>query len=539
MNSKFKIHYWVVGLFFLVASCNTSSDLDSRYLSAESYYETELFKQVQLSGIFNDSKTFVDCEARRPLYEINEEFNHFNTKDLDLKSFVLDNFILPSTNDSDYTSDTTKSMSEHIKGLWPILAHNPDNYNPLSSLIPLPNPYIVPGGRFREIYYWDSYFTMLGLIISEEEEMAMNMVDNFAFLIDSLGFIPNGNRAYYLGRSQPPFFSLMVSLIASDNKEKFISYQEALVREYDFWMTGSKHLNNKNPDEARVVLMPDASILNRYWDNFDLPRPEAFKPDYELVNENNLSPSLTYRHLRAGAESGWDYSSRWFKDQENIATIHTTDIIPVDLNALMYHLEMMIALGYKWEGNNIKSKEFLLKADKRKQSILKYLWDDEARFFVDYDYQTGKPTGVLSLAGVYPLFFEIASVAQAADIRNRLKDQFLMPGGFVSTLNQTGQQWDAPNGWAPLQWLTIKGLYNYGYYELGNTGAQNWLKRNQEVYKATGKMMEKYNVVDTTLLAGGGEYALQDGFGWTNGVALALKKLMLDKQEVQLEAAHE
>lgn len=531
MDFRTIVKYGLIGLFLIFISCSKSNEFDTQTLSAENYYQTKFFKQVQLSGIFNDSKTFVDCVPKRPINEIIEAYEVHKESDFDLKSFVLANFELPYTRSSEFVSDTTESISEHIKGLWPVLTQDPDKYNPYSSLIPLPNPYIVPGGRFREIYYWDSYFTLLGLMISDQEELAKNMVDNFSFLIDSIGFIPNGNRAYYAGRSQPPFYSLMVSLIAADDKDELIGYQQSLIKEYHFWMAGSENLDHENIDEARVVLMPDSSILNRYWDSYDFPRPESFKPDYELVDDNSLEPSTTYRHLRAGAESGWDYSSRWFKDHKNISTIHTTDIIPVDLNSLIYHLELMIAQSYDWQDQVEKSNEYFLKAENRKKAINKYLWDNDSQFFIDYDYLDGKPTGVLSLAGIYPLFFELASNAQAMAVKNRLEEQFLMSGGFVSTLSNTGQQWDAPNGWAPLQWLTINGLYNYGYVELGNTGAQRWLKRNKEVYKATGKMMEKYNVMDTDILAGGGEYALQDGFGWTNGVALALEKIMLAKQK--------
>ncbi|MDH5475371.1 MAG: alpha,alpha-trehalase TreF [Cyclobacteriaceae bacterium] len=518
--------------FILIFTLLLFSCGEKENTNVDFFYKTEFFKRVQLSGIFDDSKTFVDCVPKKPLHEIIKEYQTLSAKKNDLKSFVLKNFELPPTKNVDFVSDTSKSMIEHIVNLWPTLTQNHKNHQSHSSLIPLPNSYVVPGGRFREIYYWDSYFTLLGLMLSEKEETAMNMVDNFSFLIDSLGFIPNGNRTYYLGRSQPPFFSLMVSLTASKDRDKFISYLENLVKEYNFWMSGAENLSIKNRDEARVVLMPDASILNRYWDEYDYPRPESYKPDYNLVKDHSLDPSSTYRHLRAGAESGWDYSSRWFKDQSTIATIHTTDIIPIDLNALMYHLEIMIAQGYNWNGQVDESKKFLLKAEKRKNAINKYLWDENIHFFVDYDYLENKPTGVLSLAGVYPLFFKIASKIQAKEVKNRLENQFLKPGGFLSTLNNTGQQWDSPNGWSPLQWLTINGLYNYGYFELGNTGARRWLKRNNEVYKATGKMMEKYNVVDVELSAGGGEYELQDGFGWTNGVAMALQKIMNDKRKI-------
>jgi len=529
MSYKSVTKFYIIFLIALMVACK-----EQQPYKIENFYKTELFKQVQLSGIFEDSKTFVDCLPKQPISNIIKDYDtHYNDKDFNLKTFVFNNFELPIEKDTHFVTDTTLSMAEHIKVLWPVLTHKPDISLPYSSLIPLPNSYIVPGGRFREVYYWDSYFTLLGLMVSNQETMAKNMVDNFSFLIDSIGFIPNGNRAYYSGRSQPPFYSLMVSLIASKNRDEFISYLNPLIKEYEFWMSGSNSLNNKHIAIDRVVLMPDSTILNRYWDQYDLPRPESFKPDYELVEKYNLDPSTTYRHLRAGAESGWDYSSRWFKDKKNISTIHTTDIIPIDLNALMYHLELMIAQGYNWDGQVNKSKEFILKAEKRRQAINTYLWDNDVQFFMDYDYKEKKPTGVISLAGVYPLFFKMASKEQAQKVKNTIENQFLAPFGFISTLNNTGQQWDAPNGWAPLQWITINGLYNYGYYELGNTGAQRWLNRNSEVYKLTGKMMEKYNVLDTGLLAGGGEYALQDGFGWTNGVALALEKILADEKMIK------
>lgn len=518
-----------LALVLISVACQSEGEKD-----IQDFHKSELFKQIQLSGIFEDSKTFVDCVPKRPLDEINTKFWALNiTESYDLKAFVLDNFEVPENKKNGFVSDTSKTMIQHVTDLWPVLTRQPDQVNNQSSLIPLPHSYIVPGGRFREIYYWDSYFTMEGLMISGQEEIAVNMVNNFSFLIDSIGFIPNGNRSYYSGRSQPPFFSLMVKLVAQDDRTLFTSYHKSLIKEYNFWMNGQEGLSEQTPSFDRVVRMPNGGTLNRYWDSFDTPRPESYLPDYELVTHNKLDPKITYRHLRAGAESGWDYSSRWFKDGKNLSTIHTTDIIPVDLNALMYHLELMIAQGYNWNGDLDNAQVYLEKAEARKELVDQYLWDDSDQFYVDYDFVLGEPTGVLSLAGAYPLYFQMAPKDKAKSVALRLENGFLKSGGFVSTLTQTGQQWDSPNGWAPLQWITVNGLYNYGYADLGNEGAQRWLTRNEEVYKATGKMMEKYNVLDTELLAGGGEYALQDGFGWTNGVALALSKIFSEARMIE------
>ena len=143
---------------------------------------------------------------------------------------------------------------------------------------------------------------------------------------------------------------------------------------------------------------------------------------------------------------------------------------------------------------------------------------------MDYDLKKNQHTAVPNLAAVYPLFFKIADAKQAAAVAKRIEKDFLKAGGLISTLNHTGQQWDAPNGWSPLQWMTIQGLRNYGQDKLANTIAERWVALANKVYKKTGKILEKYNVEDLSLEAGGGEYPVQDGFGWTNGVLLRLLK---------------
>ena len=270
--------------------------------------------------------------------------------------------------------------------------------------------------------------------------------------------------------------------------------------------------------------MPDGELLNRYWDENNTPRAESYREDVELSHQSGQDPEILFRHLRAGAESGWDYSSRWFKENNSFATIHTTDIVPVDLNCLLFHLEQTIAETYQLKGDNNKAVEFHKLAAKRKEAVQKYCWDESRGFFFDYDTVEHKQKTSLTLAGVVPLFFNMATDQQTKKIAGVIEDKFLKSGGLISTLETTGQQWDAPNGWAPLQWLAIVGLENYGLDELAGRIAKRWIRLNTDVFRRTGKLMEKYNVVDTQLEAGGGEYPGQDGFGWTNGVLLALIK---------------
>ena len=494
-------------------------------MQQEIYQMNPLFEDVQMKRIFEDGKTFVDCTPRESTAFILQQYEaQKNTPAFDLKNFVLSCFDLPQVFACTYQTGKNKSVDQHIKDLWPVLTRQPDEKK--GSLIPLPHAYIVPGGRFGEVYYWDSYFTMLGLKECGLDDMIENMVNNFSHLINTIGYIPNGNRTYYLGRSQPPFYSLMVQLLTEIKGKNILSnYLQPLETEYQFWMKGAKDLNEQTSAAYHVVQMKDGKLLNRYWDENDTARPESYREDVELSHQIEQAPQDVFRNLRAGAASGWDYSCRWFKDETSFTTINTTSIIPVDLNCLLFNLEQTIAEAYRINGNEEAAKEYESLAEKRKQAIHKYCWSNAAGFYVDYDWETNQQKNVLSLAGMMPLFFKLTTQAQADSTASIIEKQFLKAGGVVSTLQQTGQQWDAPNGWAPLQWMTILGLENYGYHTLAKTIAERWIKLNTAVFNRTGKLMEKYNVVDTHLEAGGGEYAGQDGFGWTNGVLLALKGL--------------
>lgn len=484
-------------------------------------FSSELFKHVQLQNILGDGKTFPDCIPNRAIEEISRDYLKEKDKaNFNLGEFVNKNFTLPKVYSAGYKSDAGKTTQQHVEALWEVLTRTPDNE--AGSLIPLPHPYIVPGGRFREIYYWDSYFTMLGLKASGRKDLIQNMVDNFVFLINTVGYIPNGNRSYFLGRSQPPFFSLMVKLLSELKKNTLTKYLPQLEKEYSFWMKGVDTLSEKNAAQHRVVRLSDGAILNRYWDEHDTPRPEAYKEDVELSHQSNQKPEVLFRHLRAAAESGWDFSCRWFKDEKLFSTIHTTEIIPVDLNCLLLHLELLLAEAFRESGNNARATEYLQHAAKRKAAIKKYCWNEKAGFFFDYDFVSQKQKESLTLAGVFPLFFEVASPDQALAVEEKIKEQFLKPGGLTTTLVHSGQQWDAPNGWAPLQWIAYKGLLNYGLDETAEKIKINWTTANQKVYAKTGKMTEKYDVWNKDAEASGGEYPNQDGFGWTNGVFLAM-----------------
>lgn len=482
----------------------------------------ELYTDVQSSDIYTDSKHFVDAIPKFSNELIIENYSSKkNNPDFDLKAFVEEHFTFSAEAENTYQSNH-KNIDEHLSELWNVLQRNPDNDS--GTLIPLPFPYIVPGGRFREIYYWDSYFTMLGLKVSKRVDIIENMLNNFSHLIDKFGFIPNGNRTYYLSRSQPPFFALMVELLASiKGEEILLQYAAQLEKEYSFWMDGSDLLSLKNNACRRVVMLQDGSILNRYFDDLTRPRPEAFLEDVRLSKKSAQQPEEIFRNIRAAAESGWDFSSRWFKDETNMHTIQTTALIPVDLNSLLVHVEETLAKIYTLQQNSKLAVAFTERAEQRKIAIEKFCWNNEKQFYFDYHFNERKHTNTYSLAAAYPLFFSIASDAKAEAVKNSITNYFLKIGGVITTLNKTPQQWDAPNGWAPLQWITYKALKNYHFTNEANELKKRWLTANEKIYAETEKMMEKYNVTETDIQAGGGEYPNQDGFGWTNGVYLAMQ----------------
>ena len=483
----------------------------------------DVFYTLLKSGIWKDDKVVADLIPITEPEIIIKEFNTLKSQEnFDLQEFVQKHFTYQNENDLSFQSDFSKSIDQHIEDLWSILERDADTYIKGSSLIPLPHPYIVPGGRFNEIYYWDSYFTMLGLNVSGKFSLIENMVNNFAWLIENLGFIPNGNRTYFLGRSQPPFFSLMVTLLADIKGKKILgTYLNHLVKEYKFWMEG-QHMLFGGQAHKRVV-NHHGHILNRYWDDHAGPRPEMWATDSKHAEPLSDQESKEFfTNVRAACESGWDFSTRWFKDRGNILTIRTTDILPIDLNCLLWHLEYTIAQSCHSIGDLDMAKVFSGKANKRKAAILEVFWSPGDGFFKDVELSTGLPTDSMTLAAMYPLFFSLANADQALKTMKTIKNQFLVDGGVQTSLIHSGQQWDAPNGWAPLQWITIIGLRNYSFNTLADAIKNNWLTLNEKIYRNTGKMLEKYNVVDPDLETGGGEYPVQDGFGWTNGVFLSL-----------------
>lgn len=485
----------------------------------------ELFVAVQRERVFADSKTFVDCmPTAEPAAILSAYRAECGDAGFDLTGFVHRFFRAPIFAPQEYVTVPGRTMAAHIDALWPVLTRTPRAHPLRGSLLPLPHPYVVPGGRFVELYYWDSYFTMLGLADSGCADLLDSMTDNFAYLIDTYGHVPNGTRTYYLSRSQPPVFALMTELSESHGGQRAVDYLPQLRTEHGFWMNGADGLA---PGQAfrRVVALPGGGWLNRYWDDRDTPREESWREDVATAADSGRAPREVYRDLRAAAESGWDFSSRWLSEPhpgEPLATICTTRLLPVDLNAFMHKLESTISRLCREIGDDATACAFERAAEQRRTAINELMWNPAQGAYFDWDWRDERQRRCLTAATVTPLFTGTASSHQAGAVADTVQRRLLAPGGLATTETPTGQQWDRPNGWAPLQWMAVRGLENYGIDTLGQEIRSRWLDTVSAIYEREGKLVEKYalrNVPrELAMGGGGGEYPLQDGFGWTNGV---------------------
>ena len=426
---------------------------------------------------------------------------------------------VPKINFSNWASRAENSrkdeylkVAEYIHNNWKNLVRMTPNKT-YSSLIPLPNPYVIPGGRFREIYYWDSYFTALGLKNSELDDLAKGMTENFMYMVKQFGFVPNGNRTYYLSRSQPPFLALMVEI----TRPKDLSRPEDKTwMEHAYKVVAFEYQSNWMDKDTHYI--PEIG-LNRYFDPIDRKRPECFGDEIANIE---IKKGF-YQHERAECESGWDFSKRFGPN--------ACDFIPVDLNSLLYKYEVLLSKWATELGKFDEARIWSARSNTRKHNMIKYLYNSKDGLFYDYNFRTAKQSNYKNISAIYPLWVGMFDTRKEADkigaLRNAVIGNFERKGGIVTAINETPNlsggkkddacQWAYPNGWAPLQWITIEALNNYGYTEDAMRISEKWLDVNTNIYNQTGRLFEKYNVEDGTINVTT-FYPQQDGFGWTNGV---------------------
>jgi alpha,alpha-trehalase len=391
----------------------------------------------------------------------------------------------------------------YIEGKWPELTFN----QPIDdgTLIGLPHPFVVPsvanesGFSFQEMYYWDSYFIVQGLMTGGHDELSAGMLENMIVMARRFHIIPNASRMYFSGRSQPPFLTSFIFDIfeAQDKDLNWLTERISVAeREYNSVWMHSSHPNWRNVFQG----------LSRYY-------------DINLLD-----------HL-AEAESGWDMNTRF--------SGKALSFIPIDLQALLYKYETDFARASDLIGQPDNATIWRERAQKRAATVTEYLWDEDAGFFFDLDYITFQKSKVWSLAAYYTMWSGMATPEQARRMTENL-DKFTHQGGLTTSsspdeyFGETPTQWAYPNGWAPLHWLTCLGLRNYGHQTEAESVARAWIGNNLQHFQVNGVFREAYNVVNPELPPKPGVYPPQLGFGWTNGVFVDLAKKFLTPDELEM-----
>ena len=433
----------------------------------------------------------------------------------------------------------------HLGGVMPsqLKAHG---------LLYLPDRYVVPGGRFNEMYGWDSYFIIRGLLEDGERDLARGTIENFFYEIENYGAVLNANRTYYLTRSQPPFLTSMIMAQYAADKASGHEDNKWLPRAYDY-ARRDHALWTRDPKLA------GATGLARYFDVGQGPIPDiADHPNlyadvadwlvgHPAVDTNYIAPSLVqgfgpelhvplcggkpcadshavrftadyYKGDRAMRESGFDISFRFGPFGGS-----THHYAPVCLNSLLYKAETDLAQMAKLLGRPQEADDWLAQAERRKQLINRYLWNADKGMFFDYEVGTGKQSSYNYITTFYPLWVGLASPEQAKAVIQNL-GIFERPGGLAMSDQETGVQWDLPFGWAPVTMIAVEGMRRSGFAAAANRVAKEFLSTILENFRRDGTIREKYNVVTRSTEANvtAGYQANLVGFGWTNGAFLTL-----------------
>lgn len=440
---------------------------------------------------------------------------------------------------------------------------------PDEGLLYLPHPYVVPGGRFNEMYGWDSYFILLGLVQDKRTELARGMVENFFYEIENYGAILNANRTYFFTRSQPPFLTSMIREVYEHPAGKPLSkawlakaYGYAQ-RDYALWTSpvhraGDTGLaryydigagpvpemaddSNYYPDVIRWLLAHpevETDYLVAAPDNpTSAEEAELAETSCDMraskvcanahVEGHRLSSGF-YRGDRAMRESGFDPSFRFGPFSGS-----TDHYAPVCLNSLLYKYERDMAHFATLLGRGDEAREWNLRASARRDAINKYLWDSETGMFYDYDFTTHRASTYNYITAFYPLWAGLATRQQAASVERHLS-AFEHEGGLAMSDHDSGTQWDLPFGWAPTNWLAVKGLAEYGFARDASRVAGEFSRTIRQNFEHDGTIREKYNVVSgsANVAVATGYKSNVVGFGWTNGVYLMMQGLLVHPQKM-------
>ncbi|XP_067002746.2 trehalase [Anabrus simplex] len=536
------------------------------------YCQGRLLHTVQLAEVFKDSKTFVDKKLKYSQNETLDRFEKFMETHSDkptykqVEKFVKEHFEngneLEVTDPVDWSNSPLvlsrisdpelRRWAEELNGLWRNftrkISREVERNGEKYSLIYVPNRFVVPGGRFREFYYWDTYWIIRGLLVSGMKETVRGMLENFIHMVRTYGHVPNGGRIYYIRRSQPPLLIAMVDTYYQETADlEFVRTNiDVLENEFKFWM-----------EQRTVPVEKDGRYytLARYYAVSKGPRPESYKEDYNKAHEsfdNEERRQEFYVDIKSAAESGWDFSSRWYivnaTNNGSLNNIHTRDIIPVDLNSFLYMNAQTLSKLYGELGFVEKSDHYAKLAKEWKEAVTAVFWNEEEGSWFDYDTINHVQRKYFYPSNLAPLWtgcydhHDAAVIAQRAVSYLLKHDVMSFLGGIPTSEMYTSEQWDLPNAWPPLQVIIIQGLARTHQPNATNLAydlAHRWVLSNYKGFQDTGEMFEKYNAQYPGGSGFYGEYQPQSGFGWTNGIILELLSTYGGKLKAKIRTSRE
>ncbi|XP_060859891.1 trehalase-like [Metopolophium dirhodum] len=513
--------FFTFGTWSSSANVSTTAACDSKIFCQGSILHT-----VQMSGLFHDSKTFVDMKTKcnydviKQLFnstewskepnnnKLNETINTcFEKEDSELIKWIPTDWVKNPKFLESIKDNVLKGWAYKINLIWKELGRTiiddvrlkPTNY----SLIYVPNPFIIPGGRFREIYYWDSFWIIRGLLICEMHITAKGMISNYISMIKTFGHVPNGGRIYYAKRSQPPMITPMIkSYVDATNDMTFVIENiHALEIEFQYWMTQHNVTISKNGKNYTLAVYRDYSTG---------PRPESYREDITKAQffKTESERENFYSEIKAAAESGWDFSSRWFilngTNKGNITNTKTRSIVPVELNALMFWNAKILSDFYREMNNTVKALKYEKISLEWNEAVTAVLWDEEIGVWLDFDVINNikrkyfYPTNISPLwTGCYAKNQTEYFVTRVLDYLNQA-DVLKTLGGIPTTLSKSDEQWDQPNAWPPLQYITVMALESTGHKDakkIASELASKWLCTNYVPFYNTSKMYEKVSPI--------------------------------------------
>ena len=556
------IKWWIIVYFCIFYKFRFArSENYTSKITCDVFCNDDILKQILLSNVLNHSgRKFVDLKLKLTPPQVVENFKILMNKtsgkpnEQQLQTFLSKNFEDPGNFLSKWTPDDwvpkpkfvsdiydlkLKKWMIDVNAIWKELGREYSNdvkvNNSLYSFIYVPHPFIAPGSKFITFYYWDSYWIIEGLIASDMLQTAKNMILNLISMVDQLGYVPNGGRKYYLGRSQPPMLIPMCLLYwkATKNLTFLNSSINSLEKEFNFWV---KHRSlDVQKDGLHYKVFQYRASVNQKKSKIG-PRPESYYRDLTIAQTLNKSDRAQFfADIRAAAESGWDFSSRWFfGNLTNLSTIATESVIPVDLNSIIGYNAHILAMFFGILNNESKSAYYESIAYNMNRTISRLFWNNELGIWTDYNIKTNSCNPGFYLSNFVPLWTEMYGTEyEKAYIVRRVLEYINKEsinsyvGGIPTSKINSSQQWDLPNAWAPLQYFLIFGLEKAKHIEhkagdLAFEIAKKWVLNNYFGFENHNLMFEKYDVTNLGQPGGGGEYKIDTGFGWTNGVAIKL-----------------